>query len=167
MKLLRLTLSLAPPLATACSNLVNPGSPCGGTRQVDAQAVLPDTGLGAGGRANISFHESEPRSSLDESSLIVWTFPPDSATFAGGPPRVRVWTDDGRVFLDRQSSSAYLGSWYAREAIPDGSRRDEIVSAFQAGVVTVEFLDASPMPKVTRVRPSVRFAGRTPVLQCL
>ena len=167
MSLLRLTLLLSLLLTTACSEIFGRGSPCGGTRQVDAQVVLPDTGLGAGGRANLSFYESEPGRSLDETSMILWTFPPDGTAFTDAPPRVRVVTDDGRVFLDRRAGSAYLGSWYVREPIPTGPRRDEIVSAFQQAIVTVEFLGASPAQKLTRVRPNVRFAGRSPILQCL
>jgi hypothetical protein len=129
--------------------------------------VLPDTGLGAGGQADISFHESEPGRSLDESALFIWTFPPTHTMFADGAPRVRLVTDDGKAFLDLQSTSAYLGSWYVRQAIPDGPVRDQIVSAFQAGLVIVEFSSAQPVQKVARVRPSVRFAGRTPVSRFL
>jgi hypothetical protein len=128
--------------------------------------VLPDTGLGAGGQASIDFYESEPNRSLDETSLGVWTFPPANATFADNPPRVRLVTDDGRVFLDLESTSAYLGSWYVRQAIPNSPVRDETVSAFQAGLVIVEFSIAQPVQKVTRLRPSIRFAGRTPVGIC-
>lgn len=162
----RLTMSFSLLVATSCTEIVR-GSPCGGTRQVDAQAVLPDTGLGAGGTANISFFEAEPRGTSDDTSLGVWTYPRESKPFADGPPRVRVVTDDGKVFLDRQTIAASGGSWYAREPVPPGSRRDEIITAFQNGAVMVEFLDASPKQKVTRARPIVRFAGSTPVLRCL
>lgn len=167
MNLLRLTTLGSLLLSASCADITSRGAPCGGTRQVDAEAVLPDTGLGAGGTANISYNESEPISGLNESSLIVWIFPPANTAFADSAARVRVVTDDGRTFLDRQSTSAYLGSWYVNEPIPDDSLRDEIVSAFQAGVVVVEFSSAQPFAKVTRVRPSVRFAGRTPVARCL
>jgi hypothetical protein len=165
MNLLRQTLLSLLVLSTACTDFVNRGSPCGGTLQVDAEAVLPDTGLGAGGKANISF--SETNHTLDESSLIVWTFPPSNTTFTDSPPRVRVLTSDGRVFLDLQAMPAYIGSWYVLQPIPNGPLREEIVSAFQAGLGVVEFSSAQPNQKVTRVRPDVRFAGRTPVLQCL
>jgi hypothetical protein len=154
-------------LANACANILNRGTPCGGERNVDARAVLPDTGLGAGGDANISFNESDPNRSLDESSLIVWTFPPANTMFADNPPRVRVITDDGRVFLDLTATSAYLGSWYVRAPVAKGAIRDEIVAAFQNGLVTVEFSTSGPAPKVTRVRPTVRFAGTTPVVLCV
>lgn len=166
MNRLRLTLLSSIVLSTACVDITNRGTPCGGTRRVDAQVVLPDTGLGAGGQANITFSESEPRSTLDESALIVWTFPPNNTMFADNPPRVRLVVDDGKVFLDRQSSSAYLGSWYVKEAIPPGAVRDQIVSAFAAGLVMVEFSSGQPAMKVTRVRPNVRFAGRGEVLRC-
>jgi hypothetical protein len=152
-------------LSAACTDFLSRGSPCGGTRQVDAAAVLPDTGLGAGGTATIGF--SETNSSVDEFSLIVWTFPPANTTFADNSPRVRIITDDGKVFLDLESTSAYLGSWYVRQTIPEDPVRDEIVSAFQAGLVTIEFARTQPVAKVTRVRPTVRFAGTTPVVRCL
>lgn len=164
---LHLTLLSSIVLSTACVEITNRGIPCGGTRRVDAQVTLPDTGLGAGGQASISFHESEPRSTLDESALGVWTFPPNNTLFADNPPRVRLVVDDGTVLLDRESSSAYLGSWYVREAIPDGSVRDQIVLAFAAGLVMVEFASGPPAMKVTRVRPNVRFAGRDEVSRCL
>ena len=150
---------------SACANIT--GTPCGGTRQVDAQLVLPDTGLGAGGQANLGLTESDPGRSFDETSLIVWTFPPTSTGFADAPPRVRVIADDGTVFLDLSSTSAYQGSWYAREPIAGGPLRDQIVSAFAAGQVVVEYSSATGPAKVTRVRPIVRFAGTTPVLRCL
>lgn len=166
MDLRRFTLPFSLIVATACTDFTR-GSPCGGTRQLDAQAVLPDTGLGAGGRANISFFESERVGISDESSLGVWTYPRDSTPFADGPPRVRVVTDDGKVFLDRQAITASGGSWYTREPVPPGPRRDEIITAFQNGAVMVEFLDASPKQRVTRARPVVRFAGRNPIGLCL
>lgn len=167
MNLFRLTLLSSLVLSAACVDIVNRGTPCGGTRQVDAQAVLPDTGLGAGGQAGITFYESDPISNRDESSLIVWTFPPANTMFADSPPRVRLVTDDGTVFLDLESTSAYQGSWYVIQAIPNGPVRDQIVAAFQAGLVMIEFSSAQPVRKTTRVRPSVRFAGRTPVARCL
>lgn len=167
MNRLRLTLLYSIVLSTACVEITNRGTPCGGTRRVDAQAVLPDTGLGAGGQAAITFYESEPRSTVDESALFVWTFPPNNTMFADSPPRVRLVVDDGNVLLDRQSSSAYLGSWYVREGIPSGAVRDQIVSAFAAGLVMVEFSGGQPATKVTRVRPEVRFAGRDQVLRCV
>ena len=136
MNLLRQTLLSLLVLSTACTDFVNRGSPCGGTLQVDAAAVLPDTGLGAGGKANISF--SETNHTLDESSLIVWTFPPSNTTFTDSPPRVRVVTSDGKVFLDLQAMPAYIGSWYVLQPIPKGPLREEIVSAFQAGLGVVE-----------------------------
>jgi hypothetical protein len=158
-------LSLA--MGSACSDLTSRGSPCGGERQVSATAVLPDTGLGAGGEATISFVESDAHRSLDETALIVWTFPPTNASFSGNPPRVRIVTDDGRVFLDVQSTTAYLGSWYARAPIPNTPLRDEIVAAFQNGRVTIEFSSGELTPKTTRVQPAITFAGRTPVVMCL
>jgi len=165
MTLLRLTFLPLFALSTACTDLLNRGSPCGGTLEVDAEAVLPDTGLGAGGKATISF--SETNHALDESSLIVWTFPPSNTTFADSPPRVRVLTTDGKVFLDLEATAAYMGSWYVRQTIPSGPVRDEIVSAFQSGLGVIEFSRAQPTQKLTRVRPDVRFAGRSPVLRCL
>jgi len=165
MTLLRLTFLPLFALSTACTDLLNRGSPCGGTLEVDAEAVLPDTGLGAGGRASISF--SETNHALDESSLIVWTFPPSNTTFTDGPPRVRVLTTDGRIFLDLEATAAYMGSWYVRRSIPSGPVRDEIVAAFQSAVGVVEYSSRQPSQKVTRVRPDVRFAGRSPVLRCL
>ena len=153
-------------IATACSDLTR-GAPCGGGRSAEATAVLPDTGLGAGGTASITYHESDPQSTLYESSLIVWTFPAAGAAFADSAARVRVVTDDGRVLLDRQSIPAYAGSWYAIDSIPNEALRDAIVSAFQTGAVVVEFSRTQPVPGVTRVRPTVRFAGRTPVVMCL
>lgn len=167
MNRLRLTLLFPFVISSACVEITNRGTPCGGTRRVDAQAVLPDTGLGAGGQANISFHESEPRGTIDESALIVWTFPPTSTMFADKAPRVRLLVDDGSVLLEGQSSAAYLGSWYVREAIPPDALREKIVSAFSAGLVVVELSTAQPAMKVTRVRPSVRFAGRDEVARCL
>jgi hypothetical protein len=152
-------------IATACSELLNRGTPCGGVRSVDATATLPDTGLGAGGKANITFSESQPGRSLDETSLIVWTFPPTNASFPGNPPRVRILTDDGRVFLDVEANPAYQGSWYARAPIPDTAVRDEIVAAFQNGRVSVEFSTSQPTQK-TRVVPTIAFAGRTPIVIC-
>jgi len=165
MTLLRLTFLPLFALSTACTDFLNRGSPCGGTLEVDAEAVLPDTGLGAGGKATISF--SETNHALDESSLIVWTFPPSNTTFADSPPRVRVLTTDGKVFLDLEATAAYMGSWYVRQTIPSGPVRDEIVSAFQSGLGVIEFSRAQPTQKLTRVRPDVRFAGRSPVLRCL
>ena len=165
MTLFRLTFLSLFALPAACTDFVNRGSPCGGTLEVDAEAVLPDTGLGAGGKANISF--SETNHALDESSLIVWTFPPSNTTFTDGPPRVRVLTTDGRIFLDLEATAAYMGSWYVRRSIPSGPVRDEIVSAFQSGLGVIEFSRAQPTQKLTRVRPDVRFAGRSPVLRCL
>jgi hypothetical protein len=166
MTLLRLTLFAILSLSISCSD-INGGSPCGGVLQVDAQVVLPDTGIGAGGQASVDFNESEP-GAFDESSLIVWTFPPAGTTFADSVPRVRILTDDGRVFLDAQSTSAYQGSWYAKQDIPHGSIRDSIVSAFQQGVVTIEFSSAPAVGgKVTRVSPAIQFAGRTPRAECL
>ena len=165
MTLLRLTFLPLFALSTACTDLLNRGSPCGGTLEVDAEAVLPDTGLGAGGKANISF--SETNHALDESSLIVWTFPPSNTTFADSPPRIRVLATDGKVFLDLEATAAYMGSWYVRQTIPSGPVRDEIVSAFQSGLGVIEFSRAQPTQKLTRVRPDVRFAGRSPVLRCL
>lgn len=153
-------------IVTACSEFLNRGTPCGGVRSVDATATLPDTGLGAGGKANITFSESQPGRSLDETSLIVWTFPAPNAPFAGNPPRVRIFTDDGRVFLDVESTAAYQGSWYARALIPDTTVRDEIVAAFQNGRVSVEFSSGQPASKMTRVVPTITFAGRTPVVIC-
>jgi hypothetical protein len=134
---------------------------------VQAQLVLPDTGIGAGGQGSVGFHESEA-GALDESSLIVWTFPPAGTAFADSVPRVRILTDDGRVFLDVQSTPAYQGSWYAKQDIPHGSIRDSIVSAFQQGVVTIE-LSSAPATggKATRVRPTIQFAGRTPRVTCI
>jgi hypothetical protein len=129
--------------------------------------VLPDTGLGAGGTANVSFIESEPNRDLDDTWLIVWTSPAATRPFADDPPRVRVLTDDGRVFLDLQSTPAAAGSWYVKQAIAPGSVRDAIVAAFQAGQAVVEFSTTQPIEKVTRVRPIVRFAGRNPVAICL
>ena len=166
MTLLRLTLFATVGLSISCSD-ISGGSPCGGVLQVDAQVVLPDTGIGAGGQGSVGFHESEP-GALDESSLIVWTFPPAGTTFTDSVPRVRILTDDGRIFLDVQSTSAYQGSWYAKEDIPHGSIRDSIVSAFQRGVVTIEFSGAPAVGgKVTRVRPAIQFAGRTPRVLCV
>ena len=166
MKLFRLTFLSSLLLSSGCLDITR-GIPCGGQRQVDAFAVLPDTGLGARGQAAVTFSESDPERSLDETSLSVWTFPSANTTFADSPPRVRLVTDDGRVFLDVQSGTAYEGSWSAKQKIPKGPAREEIVAAFDRGIVTVEFSNALPVPKVTRVRPTVRFAGRTPVLQCL
>ena len=103
MSLLRLALLSLLAFSVACSEipvLDSRGTPCGGTRQVDAEAVFPDTGLGAGGRATVSFYESDPNRSLDETAIIVWTFPPANTTFTDNPPRVRVLTDGGKVFLD-------------------------------------------------------------------
>jgi hypothetical protein len=153
--------------SVACSLITDSrGTPCGGGRQVDAELTLPDTGLGAGGKAQVDFNESKAPS-LPEASMTVWAFPPTNSMFADAPPRVRVVTDGGQVFLDLQSTTAYQGSWAARQSIPDGPIRDEIVGAFQRGIVTVEFLDASPAQKIARVRPTVLFAGTTPVLRCL
>src|SRR6185503_16662430 len=129
--------------------------------------TLPDTGLGAAGTANVGFHESEPNRTLDETAVYVWTFPAAGKPFADSPPRVRVVTDDGRVFVDVQSTLAYQGSWYVNQQIPDSSLRDQIVSAFQAGVVVIEFSSGDHVERVTRVRPDVHFAGRTPVLLCV
>ena len=168
MTLLRLML-LSPlmfPVA-ACSEFTNRSTPCGGTLQVDATVALPDTGLGAGGSGNVSFFESEADRTPDDTALGVWTFPPANTTFADGPPRVRVLTDDGRVFLDLQSTSAFLGSWYVLQPIRDHALREEIVAAFHAKRVVVEFVRTQPEQKTTRVRPDVRFAGRTPVLRCV
>ena len=53
---------------------------------------------------------------------------------------------------------------YVRQAIPNTPLRAEIVSAFQAGTVFIEFVNAQ---KVTRVRPKVRFAGNTPDVICV
>ena len=170
MSLLRLALLSLLAFSVACSEipvLDSRGTPCGGTRQVDAEAVFPDTGLGAGGRATVSFYESDPNRSLDETAIIVWTFPPANTTFADNPPRVRVLTDGGKVFLDLQSTSAYMGSWYVRQPIANGPLRDEIIAAFQTGIVIVELSSPQGVQKTTRVRPSVRFAGRTPVVICL
>lgn len=164
---LRLTLLSSLVLSTACVEITNRGTPCGGTRRVDAQAVLPDTGLGAGGQANVSFYESEPRGTLDETALVVSTFPPTNSVFVDNPPRVRLVVDDGSVLLDGQSSSAYLGSWYVKQAIPTDAAREKIVSAFSAGLVMVEYSTGQPALKVTRVRPTVRFAGRDEVARCL
>ena len=155
-------------LVAACKPIMfADGTPCGGNRMVRAEAALPDTGIGAGGLARIDFLESESISSLDESSLFIWTFPPPNTSFADSPPRVRVTTADGRVFLDREAGPAYQGSWYLKAFIPKGQLRDEIVAAFQDGVVTVEFSTAQPSMRVTRVQPIVSFAGRNPVLQCV
>lgn len=162
MKVTQLLLLSALVATTACSE----GTPCGGTRSVDAQAVLPDTGLGASGKASVSFTESEPNRP-DYTSLIVWTFPAANMTFTDGPPRVRLVADDGRVFLDAESSLAYQGSWYAKTAIPDGVIRDEIVAAFRANQVTVEFQSVQSGQRLTRVRPTVQFAGKQPVYQCI
>src|SRR5262249_45266788 len=145
-------------LSGACGDFTNHGVPCGNTRMVDARVTLPDTGLGAGGDAGIGFSESVPGLGLDESNLIVWTFPPANPMFADDPPRVRLVTDGGTVLLDLQSTSAYQGSWYVRQAIPHGDIRDVIVSAFQMGSVTLEFSSGGNQ-KVTRVRPNVSFAG--------
>ena len=155
-------------LASACADIVvGGGEPCGGTRQVDAQVVLPDTGVGAGGQGSLGFVEAEPNGSRDEASLFIWLFPLADAPFAGSPPRMRLVTDDGRVFLDQQSTSAAFGSWYARQAVSPGPVRDEIVSAFQAGLVLLELSSVDPGQKVTRITVRVRFAGRTPVATCL
>lgn len=154
-------------VSAACSNVTSRGIPCGGTRQVSATAILPDTGLGAGGEASVTFRESEPNRERDETAVYVWTFPPSGTAFADAPPRVRVVTDDGRVFLDLPSWAAYQGSWYVRQAVVDGPVRDEIVAAFQAGIVMVEYSTTQPVPKVTRVRPEVHFAGRTERLRCV
>ena len=166
MILLRLTLLATLSLSISCSD-INDGSPCGGVLQVDAQVVLPDTGIGAGGQASVSFHESEP-GAFDESSLIVWTFPPAGTMFIDSVPRVRILTDHGSVFLDVQSTSAYQGSWYAKQDIPHGSIRDSIVSGFHNGVVTIEFSSTPAVSgKATRLRPTVQFAGRTPRTTCI
>ena len=167
MNRLRLTFLSAFVLSTACVDITQRGIPCGGTRRVDAQAVLPDTGLGAGGQATVSFFESEPRGTLDETALAVSTFPPTNTMFADNPPRVRLVVDDGSVLLDGQSTSAYLGSWFVKEAIPTDAIREKIVSAFSAGLVMVEYSTGHPAVKVTRVRPIVRFAGRDEVFRCL
>lgn len=164
MNLLCLALFVTLSLSISCSDVTG-GSPCGGVLQVDAQVVLPDTGIGAGGQGSVGFYESEPLQ-FDESSLIVWTFPPAGTTFADSVPRVRILTDDGRVFMDVQSTSAYQGSWYAKRDIPHGSIRDSIVSAFQQGVVAIE-LSSAVSGKVTRARPTIRFAGRTPRAVCV
>jgi hypothetical protein len=165
---MRSLFSLLPVLlfSASCRSLFTDGTPCGGTRRVTAQAVLPDTGLGARGTAGITFYESEPGRSLDETSLFVWTFPHDSTVrFADSAPHVRVVTDEGLVLLDLDSSLAYQGSWYVRQPVPAESMRQAIVNAFQSGKVTVEFSSTVPA-RVTRVRPSVEFAGRDPVLLC-
>jgi hypothetical protein len=140
MTLLRLTLFATLSLSISCSD-IGSGSPCGGLLRVDAQVVLPDTGIGAGGHGSVDFEESEP-GAFDESPLIVWTYPPGGTTFTDNVPGVRILTDDGRVFLDVQSTSAYQGSWYAKQDIPHGSIRDSIVSAFQQGVVSIELSSA-------------------------
>ena len=91
--------------------------------------------------------------------------PTDKPPWAGGPgcnPNgncpgnrpcfvrgTRILTDDGRVFLDLQSTSAYQGSWYVKQDIPHGSIRDDIVSAFQQCIVTVEFSSVTAAGKVT------------------
>ena len=166
MTLFRLTLFATLSLSISCSD-INGGSPCGGVLQVDAQVVLPDTGIGAGGQGSVGFHESWP-GQFDESTLIVWTFPPTGTTFTDSVPRVRILTDDGRVFLDVQSTPAYQGSWYAKQDIPHGSIRDSIVAAFQRGAVAVEFSSATVVGgKVTKVRPAIQFAGRTPRALCV
>jgi hypothetical protein len=56
------------------------------------------------------------------------------------------------VFLDLQSTSAYMGSWYVRQPIPNGSLRDEIIAAFQTGIVVVELSSPQGVQKTTRVR---------------
>jgi hypothetical protein len=166
MTLLRLTLFAILGLSISCSEITR-GSPCGGVLAVEAQVVLPDTGIGAGGQASVGFHESEP-GAFDESSLIVWTFPRAGTTFTDSVPRVRILTDDGRIFLDVQSTPAYQGSWYAKQDIPHGSIRDSIVSAFQQGVAAIEFSSTPAVGgKVTRVRPTIQFAGRTPQALCV
>jgi hypothetical protein len=124
-------------------------------------------GLGAGGQGSVGFNESEPGRGLDESSIIVWILPPDSTIFVENLPRIQVITDDGRVFVDREAMSGYLGSWSVRQPIPNTPLRDEIVAAFKAGQLTAEFSRTQPEPKFTRVRPTVRFAGTTPVLRCV
>lgn len=160
--LVALAAALAP---GACSD-VGPGEPCGGVLMVDAKAVLPDTGIGARGNATIAFTESEPNRTLDETALIVWTFPPPNESFADAPPRVRVMADDGRIFLDLTATSAYQGSWYVRQMVPKGALRDSIVTAFKAGRVAVEFAQPNAA-RATTVRPTVRYAGRTPVVMCI
>lgn len=168
MTLLRVVSLASLLLSSACADIVSGGGePCGGMRQVDAQAVLPDTGVGARGKGSVGFVESEPSGSRDETSLFVWLFPVPDSSFAGSPPRMRLVTGDGRVFLDQQSTSAYLGSWYARQSVSPGPVRDDIVSAFQAGLVLLELWSADSVQKVTRIPVSVRFAGRMPVAICL
>lgn len=145
---------------------ISQSKPCGGTRQVDAHVTLPDTGLGARGAGSVGFSESEAGRNLDETALYVWIFPPTGTVFADNAPDVRIVTDDGQVLMNERSGVAYQGSWSVRRGIRDEALRATIIRAFQEGRVSVEFSTTQPVPRLTRVRPTVRFAGKAPVLQC-